>query len=750
MAHNIKVALAGNPNCGKSTIFNALTGSHQHVGNWPGKTVEKKAGNFRSNGHVIELVDLPGTYSLSPYSQEEVIARDFIISEKPDVIISVLDASNLERNLYMTTQLIELERPVIVALNMMDSAENRGMSIDVDALSQRLGLPVVPMVAFNGKGVNDLVKAVVAASDSAGPTGVEAPAKLSKTNTIFSLGNKVDAEVSLLRDQAEGFTSKNEKYPTRWLALKLLEQDCEVLSELNASDEGRQLIKQAQAGLSRLEPVIGEEDFETYVADKRYTTINSVVKDVLKQSCEEKITLSDRIDRIVTHRIWGIPIFLGLMWAVFKITTDFAAPFLDWVDGAISGPLTRWVVALLNLAGLSGTWVESLFVDGIIAGVGGVLVFVPVLMALYMALAILEDSGYMARAAFVMDRLMRSLGLHGKSFLPMIVGFGCTVPALYATRTLENDKDRILTGLLVPFISCGARLPVYVLFAGIFFPAQAGWAIFSMYLLGIVVAILLGMILRRTLFRNAERSPFVLELPPYRLPTLKGIWIHMWERTSGFVRKAWTIILGTSVLVWLFLSIPVSGGQFAEVDARDSAFASVSKVAAPAFAPAGFGSWEASGALVTGFVAKEVVVSTLSQAYGLVEEEPSEEEIAPSFGEDLVELGSSFGLAAWDAVKSLPGIVGINLAAGEEEEQDTALMQSIKSAFNTSSGGHGALAAVAYMVFVLLYTPCMVAVAAERQELGMKWTWFNIVGQLIIAWVFATVVFQGGLLLGIG
>jgi ferrous iron transport protein B len=437
-----------------------------------------------------------------------------------------------------------------------------------------------------------------------------------------------------------------------------------------------------------------------------------------------------------------------MMWVVFKVTTDVAGPYLDWVDGVISGPITNWVVAILGAVGLGSTWVESLFVDGIIAGVGGVLVFVPVLMSLYLALAVLEDSGYMARAAFVMDRLMHTLGLHGKSFLPMIIGFGCTVPAIYATRTLENEKDRILTGLLVPFMSCGARLPVYVLFASIFFPGRSGAVIFWLYITGIVTAVVLGVALKHTLFKGKEQSPFVMELPPYRVPTLKGIWFHMWERTSAFVRKAWTIILATSVIIWVLSAVPVGGRAFADVEVGNSAFAAVSRVIAPAFKPLGFGNWEASGSLITGFVAKEVVVGTMAQIYEV--EEAGEAAETTTFFEDVGEIVTSFIGATWDTIKSIPLIVGVDLFGGEEEAEPTALMAAVEESFERSSSGHGALASVAFMVFVLLYTPCMVAVAAARQELGAKWMWISVIGQLVLAWIVALIIFQGGLLLGLG
>lgn len=537
------------------------------------------------------------------------------------------------------------------------------------------------------------------------------------------------------------------KYPPRWLAIQLLEDDDSLRQQVQAAPGGAAVLRVLGEQSERLRTHYGD-DVDVTLTDQRYRFVHQITQRVLSRPDAPATTLSDKIDRIVTHKYLGIPIFLALMWAVFKITTDVSAPFLDWTDGVIAGPIANWIVALLSAVGLGGTWVESLAVDGIVAGVGGVLVFVPVLLSLYFALALLEDSGYMARAAFVMDRLMRALGLHGKSFLPMIVGFGCTVPAIYATRTLESEKDRILTGLLVPFMSCSARLPVYVLLAAIFFPAYAGLAVFSMYLLGILVAIILGVIFKHTLFKGKEQIPFILELPPYRMPTLKGIWLQMWGRTASFVRKAWTIILVTSVVVWLLMAIPVGGGSFAANDVDNSAFATVSGVAAPLFAPLGFGSWEASGALVTGFVAKEVVISTMGQIYGL--EEAAEATEPTTFVQDLEMIATSFVGATIDTLKSIPLIIGINLFGEEAEEEPSALMGAIRTSFEETSGGHGALAALSFMVFVLLYTPCMVATAAARQEFGNKWMWVSVIGQFVLAWFVALLVFQGGLLLGLG
>jgi ferrous iron transport protein B len=571
------------------------------------------------------------------------------------------------------------------------------------------------------------------------------------TRRDFSLvdyGIEIENEIAHLQILIEKYDELSTAYASRWLAIKLLEEDKDLTKKVEQMQGGPELLSETQKSIAHLREIYGD-DVDTIIADRRYGWINGLIKEVVQRSKTEQRTLSDKIDKVLTSRILGIPIFLAVMWVVFKITTDLSAPMLDWINGVISGPISNWVVALLEWVGLGGTWLESLLVEGIIAGVGGVLVFVPVMAFLYVALALLEDSGYMARAAFVMDRLMHALGLHGKSFLPMIIGFGCTVPALMATRTLDNEKDRILTGLLVPFMSCGARLPVYVLMASIFFPENSGMVIFWMYILGIIIAILVGLLLKNTLFKGKEQSPFVMELPPYRLPTLKGIRIHMWERTSAFLKKAWSLILVTSVIVWLLLALPVGGGVFAETLVENSAFASVSQAIAPAFDPLGFGDWKMSGPLVTGFVAKEVVISTMNQVYDLEEVEDGTTD-QTSFLEDIGDILVSFINAVWDTIKSIPLIIGIDVFEAEEEVEPTALMNAVEEGFEETSGGHGALASVAYMSFVLLYTPCMVAVAAERKELGAKWMWLSIFGQLAIAWIVAFLIFQGGLILGIG
>jgi ferrous iron transport protein B len=535
------------------------------------------------------------------------------------------------------------------------------------------------------------------------------------------------------------------RFPARWLAITLLDDDRDVADSVQGVPGGTDVTAVAAEQRDRLGDVLGPTSL-TAIAGARYQWINEVADDVVDRPQEPRPTLTDRIDSVITNRWLGIPIFLAVMWAVFKLTTDVAAVFLDWIDAAVSGPVSRLIAGLLGAIGLGGTWVESLVVDGIVVGVGAVLVFIPILVTLYLALAVLEDTGYMARAAFVMDRVMGGIGLPGKSFLPMLVGFGCTVPAIYATRTLGNERDRILTGLLVPFMSCGARLPVYVLFATAFFPNHAGTVVFLMYLLGIVVAIVLGLILRHTVLRSTGSPPAIMELPPYRMPTVRSIRFHTWSRTKAFLIDAGSIILATSIVVWLLLAIPVGGtGAFGDTDVDDSAFAATANMIAPTLEPLGFGTWEAAGSLMSGFVAKEVVISTMGQVYGVDNGNAAAENVAVL--DDLRELGVGFGTAVVDTVRALPAVVGISLGGGDDGPS-TTLAGRIRTEFEVSSGGHGALAGLAFMVFVLLYTPCMAAIAAERKELGTRWMWASVVGQTALAWIMALLVFQGGRLLG--
>lgn len=567
---------------------------------------------------------------------------------------------------------------------------------------------------------------------------------LAPLSPIVTYDAAIEVEIERLQQAINQQPDIIADYPARWLAIQLLEEDPALTAEL--SERGfNDLLENAAQSQERLRTNY-QEDPDVLLAEQRYNFVHRLTEKIQTRPTEHERTFSDKIDQFVTHRYLGVPIFLALMWLVFKATADLSVPMVDWIDGLVSGPITHRTVAILATLGLSGSWLEQLLVEGVVAGVGGVLVFVPVLMTLYFALAVLDDSGYMARAAFVMDRPMRLIGLPGKSFLPMVVGFGCTVPAYYATRILEDEKDRVLTGLLAHFMSCGARLPVYVLFGAIFFPKNAGWVVFGMYVLGILLAIILGLILNATLFRRHEQSPLVMELPPYRLPTPRNIWMQMRSRTWSFVRKAWTVILGMSILIWLLMAIPVTGtGSFATTDIDDSAFAATARLVAPAFVPLGFGSWEATGSLITGFIAKEVIISTLAQTF--VVNNDTVKENPPTWQEDMVEVMSSFGTAVVDTIKSIPLIVGINLFDEAAEPEPTTLMQAIRTHFEQVSGGHGTLAALAFLVFVLTYSPCMVAVSAERQELGAKWMWFSIIGQTVLAWVLGMIIFQVGILL---
>ncbi len=745
------IALAGNPNVGKSTLFNVLTGSRQHVGNWPGKTVEKKDGYLKLENEEILVVDLPGTYSLTAYSIEEIIARDFIVNEKPTAVIAVVNAANLDRNLYLVTQLIELGMPVIVALNMTDVARRRGLQISLKGLSERLGgIPVVETVGTRNEGIEDLIQAIELVLEHPHTGGIQ---------TSFSgiLGD----EVQKLKAEIETHEDLLESYRPGWLSTKLLEGDQAVISALEPLGVEALLESAAQAR-ARIEEGTGE-DPEILIADQRYQFIDRIVESAVERPRETIITRSEKVDEIVTHKIWGLPIFLLLMWLVFQFTSNVSAPFLDWVDIFINGFIYRWAGWTFEQIGIGDHWFSSLVMDGVIAGVGGVLVFVPVLLFLYLALGILEDSGYMARAAFVMDRVMRWMGLHGKSFLPMIVGFGCTVPAVYATRTLENEKDRKLTAFLATFMSCGARLPVYVIFGAAFFGAASGSLVFAMYFLGIAVALITGFVMKNTVYRSSPPAPFVMELPPYRIPRPRDVWTQMWERTQGFLVKSGTVILGVSVVLWLLMAIPAhpDTGPFNEVQAGDSLFGRVSGLIAPALKPAGFGSWQTTGSLLTGILAKEVIVSTMSQIYA--EESHPPDIVTATFGKDIASVGLDFGraalLTAQETLNIIPRTLNLipfvdirelNFFPSQSQEVDsTRLEGSLIPAFAETAGSAaaGPVAAVAFNVFVLLYIPCVSAISAMRQEFGRRWMWAQITYTLVIAWAAAVLVFQVGRIL---
>lgn len=557
------------------------------------------------------------------------------------------------------------------------------------------------------------------------------------TQPFFQLdyGGKIEREIAKLISAFDEHQFDSGRYSKRWLAIKLLEADADILAQVQTMTNGERMIALAKQGAEHVSSMLGD-DFDLLTADRRYGYINGVVRQSLQRPLMDRLTLTDRIDNIVTHKWLGLPVFFAVMYIVFRLVIDVSAPFLDWTDAVINGPFAGWLSALLDL-GAAPAWVRSLMIDGIVAGVGGVLVFVPGLLILYFFLALLEDSGYMSRAAFVMDRFMRVVGLHGKSFIPMILGFGCAVPAVYATRTIASRRDRVLTALLVPLMSCSARLPVYVVFGLAFFGPRAGTVIWGMYALGIIVAMLAGLVFTKTILKPDVSSAFVLELPPYRQPAFKSVLIHMWENTREFVRKAGTTILFASLVMWLLLNLP-----WGVTEQRDSYFGKVSSAISPVFAPLGFGNWETGGALVSGFMAKEIVVSTMSQIYlGGAEAEEAE---PTTLGEDLVGIGQGFVEATISSGKILLSILpGVDLVSEEAEAEDTVLSLALRENFTT-------LSAFALLVFVLLYVPCVATLGAIKHEFGTSWAITSAVYQTGVAWVAAFLIYQFGRLLGFG
>lgn len=711
----ISIALAGNPNSGKTTLFNALTGSNQYVGNWPGVTVERKEALFELGEDTATLTDLPGVYSLSPYSIEENITRHFIAQHHPDVVLNIVDATNLERNLFLTLQLMELERPMVIALNLMDEVERHGGRIDGERLSELLGAPVVPISAKKRTGFDELFAALHSQAHhpvtASALRRYDAATRMAVASIVAALGG---AEAHSAFDVSEHFGHRDARHrdddhtaeaphahiggyvdegdldyapPTAWVALKLLEGDDQILSSAYLTEDQRAKIRSAIRGYlnqgRKRHPGI---DGLTLMADVRYSAIETMLKEAgFRRADDTGSDLSDRIDRVMTHRVFAFPIFLAIMGLMFAVTFGPVGQTLSgWVGALINNVLGAGVRRLL-LAASAPQWIQSLILEGVIAGVGGVVTFLPQILMIFLFLSILEDSGYMSRAAFITDRLLRKFGLSGRSFIPMLMGFGCTTTAVIGARAVENERDRRMTILLTPFMSCGAKLPVYGLFAAAFFARGQGLVVFSLYLLGMLMMVLVGLILRKTTFREGD-TPFLMELPPYRWPTPVNVLRRLWERAKDFLTRAGTLIFAMSVLIWFMQSFSFSLQYVA--DSEKSIFGWLGRFISPLLAPLGFGDWRKGVALLSGLVAKEAVVSTLQVLYA-----------AP----------------------------------------DTGRLVGMLQQYFTP------LSAYSFLVFTLLYPPCVAAMASIRREVGKaKYLWLSIGIQVGVAYLVSLIVYQVG------
>lgn len=679
----INIALVGNPNSGKTSLFNAASGSHEHVGNYSGVTVDAKYGHMRYKGYEFDIYDLPGTYALSAYTPEEVYVRRQLFEHTPDVVINVVTASNLERNLYLTTELIDINLRMVVALNMYDELEQDGAQLDYKLLGELFGVPMVPTVSRSGYGLDKLFDTVIQLYEDESETCT----RHIHINHGKCIEESVDKLVAELKKD-----SSLDKYHTRYLALKLLEGDGEVeriLKHCVGFEEWRTV---RDREVVRIEKELGE-DIETAVANEKYGFIAGALKETYVPGRHEKERTANIIDTIVTHKVWGYPIFLFLMWLMFEATFVLGAYPMEWIENGV-GALSEWLGGIMNEGPL-----KDLVIDGVIGGVGGVIVFLPNIVILYLFIALMEDSGYMARAAFIMDKVMHKIGLHGKSFIPLIMGFGCNVPAIIATRTIESRSSRLITILINPFMSCGARLPVFLLMAGIFYPRNAGTVLFFLYLLGIVVAVVTAKLLRRFMFRKDE-TPFVMELPPYRVPTTKSVLRHMWERAAMYLKKMGGLILVASVCVWFLSYFPRHDDPV--VQEEKSYIGQIGHFIEPVVEPLGL-NWKASVAFLTGTVAKEVTVSTL----------------------------------------------GVLYAGSADVEDDSAVLSQRLTEVNPATGvpDFNKANALAFLVFVLLYVPCIATLVAIKQEAGgWRWAAFSFLYNTMVAWIVSFIVYRIALL----
>lgn len=666
----MEIAILGNPNTGKTSLFNSLTGSYQYIGNWSGVTVEKKVGVFKQKKG--RLIDLPGIYTLNPLSKDEGVVSQFVLYDSFDKILNIIDASQLERNLHLTLQLLELGKPVVVGLNMVDVAKNRGIEIHTEKLGKLLGTPISSVVARSGIGCDSLAEVVTS------------PSLVIPEKNLIDYGQEIEETVL----QISQFVGSKTNLSPRWLTLQLLEGNEYVknyLSPFVGEEVIERLIEKVNQSILQTTGITAD----TYIYQTRRKVITTITEKVIvKRRKEANPPLSEKIDAIVTNKWLGIPIFLSIMYVIFMLTFDWLGfPLSDLLDSLITGPFTNFIEGILEFVGAS-TFIHAIVIDGIIAGVGGVLVFVPQIFILFFFISLLEDSGYMARVALVMDRTMELVGLNGKAFIPMMIGFGCNVPGVMAARTIETPKERVLTILLIPLMSCSARLPVYALFVGAFFVKHKALIVLSLYVLGIIVALIIAKIFSKTLLKG-ETSLFVIELPPYRLPQFQTLWRSTWDKGKGFIRKAGTFIFAGSVLIWL---LSYAGPSGVNVDMDDSFLAIIGGLFAPLFTPIGFGSWQAGASLLTGFLAKEAIISTMSIIY-------------------FVPDGSS--------------------------------LQGLLATY------YSPLAAYSFMVFILLYIPCLATVATIRKETASrKWTFISIFYAFAVAYLLCFLLYQGGMLLG--
>ncbi len=669
--HNIRVALVGNPNCGKTSLFNIASGSHEHVGNYSGVTVDAKEGKFEYKGYKITLVDLPGTYSLSAYSPEELYVRKNLLEKTPDVVLNVVDASNIERNLYLTAQLIDMSMPVVMALNMYDELQAKGDKIDTEQLGYLLGMPVCPTVCRSSQGIPALFDTVIETYENHSPR----VSRHIHVNHGHELEQSIDRiKLLLQRDQ-----DLRAHYSTRYLAIKYLENDSDIAKIVEALPFADELRSARDEEAARIQRLLGS-NAESAIVDAKYAFIQGALAETYTHAERPpKHTLTDKIDAIVTNKWLAFPIFIAILYLIFSATFTLGEYPMNWID-ALVGKLGGLVASLM----VDG-WLKDLVVDGIIAGVGSVLVFLPNILILYFFISIMEDTGYMARTAFIVDKLMHHLGLHGKSFIPMVMGFGCNVPAIMATRTIESRKSRIITIALIPFMSCAGRLPIFVLLAGAFFPAHAALALLCVYCLGVVLAILSALVLKNLI--KDDDLPFVMELPPYRIPTAKAIGRHTWEKGKQYLQKMATTILIASIVIWALGYYPKNDALPRSEQQEQSYLGHIGKAVSPALDPLGF-DWRMDVGLITGVAAKELVVSSLGVMYA---------------GEELEEA----------------------------DENDTALQSALKQSVSLP-------VAIAFMIFVLLYFPCIATFVAIKNETGRwSWAWGICLYTMAIAWVFA-------------